>query len=626
MEILKIYIKRLIKDKNARENFLLKFKSFVIAIILIAFISLISGQSPVLHNIQGYIFHNDGTQVQSGTKVRINSSSSFVATQTSGPPGNTGFYGTNINACDGELVIVTAFNLTAWGRNTTLILNSPSVTKINITLNNSRPGETDVNITIANNSIYDKFRVFNVTFNVTAIGGQNSINCNATISINNENIINLTSNNKTKNIGNITLGSTNISFFEVRALSEGTTNLNISLFCSSDGENFDWLNIDYLTLRVASQPPQLHTIQGYVFNIDNVTQMLSGTNVTINATSTGSFVSVLTSGPPGNTGFYSTTINARDGELIFIRSENATHYGMVNTTLFNSPNTTRINLSLNTLKVNAPYFTNLFVDDDFSSPSNEIDLTVAGTKLVNCSANVSDPDGFSDIKNVTAVFFDSNNATSNSQDDNNNHYTNSSCVLSNCSGTTCKADCTFNVWYYANSNASQSWVCNMTATDNANNLRYGTDNISINTLLGIEFPDSINFGTIGSSKVSNESLNNVTNRGNVKIDISLDGYGGFDGDGNAMNCSNGQNISIGYQKYNLTASNLGSLSLTQFGTFYKNLTDNPVNEIGFNLDYRKNDAVNEANKQTYWRIYVPIGLPINVSCGGKINIAAMIDL
>src|SRR3989344_3512755 len=345
--------------KGGKKEAKLNYKSCIIFFILIFFfVKLISGQIPTLHSIQGYVFHKDGEQVQAGIKVRINAtlSGSFITTQTSGPPGNTGFYGTNINASDGELIIVTAFNATAFGRNTTILLNSPSTTRLNVTMNNTRAGETDVNITTSNNSIYDKFKVFNVTFNVTAIGGANSVNCNATINIANENIINLTSNNKTKSIGNITLGNTNSSFFEVKALSEGTTTLNITSSCSSDGENFENLFRESITLRVAQQPPQLHAIQGYVFNIDNVTQAPSGTIVTINATETGSFVNVLTSGPPGNTGFYSTTINARDGELVVIRADNITYYGIVNISLISSPGTTRANVTLNNLKTNSPYF------------------------------------------------------------------------------------------------------------------------------------------------------------------------------------------------------------------------------------------------------------------------------
>jgi len=333
-----------------RESFKIFYLIVFSFILIIAFLYLISGQTPILHNIQGYIFHNDGAQVQVGTKVRINASvtGSFVTTQTSGPPGNTGFYASSINASDGENITITAFNATAFGRNTTALLNSPSITRANITMNNTRLGETDINITTVNNSIYDKFKVFNVTFNVTAIGGANSVNCNATIIINNENIINLTSNNKTKNIGNITLGNTNNSFFEVRALNEGTTTLNITSSCSSDGENFDNLFRESITLRAANQPPQLHAVQGFIFNIDNTTQVPSGTNVTINASVTGSFITTQTSGPPGNTGFYAGTINARDGELIIIYSQNGTYEGTRNITLVNAPGTTRVNVSLDT--------------------------------------------------------------------------------------------------------------------------------------------------------------------------------------------------------------------------------------------------------------------------------------
>ncbi len=334
-------------EEGKKEVVKYNYVSFLVLIIMVFSLYLISGQTPTLHSLQGYIFHSNGNQASSGNVVKINSSGGIITTQTSGPPGQTGFYSSSISVADGENVTVTAFNATAWGRNITILLNAPSVTRLNLTMNNTRPAERGINITTLNNTLMEKFRIFNITFNITAIGGANSLNCNATIAIANQNIINSTG-NRTKSIGNVILGNTNSSFFEVRALNEGTNTFNITSICTNDGENFEGFNIDYLTLRVGQQPPQLHTIQGYVFNSDNVTQAASGTNVTINATSTGSFVSVLTSGPPGQTGFYSTTINAIDGEQVNVYGQNGTYEGSKTTALLNSPRTTRANVSLDT--------------------------------------------------------------------------------------------------------------------------------------------------------------------------------------------------------------------------------------------------------------------------------------
>jgi len=603
--------------------FLLSFVLFFSSLLVI------SGQPPELHVLQGFVHHIDGsTQVPTGVVVRVNATDtgSFVEMQTFGPPGRTGFYSNNIYAVDYENITVTAFNATAFGRNFSVLTASPSVTPFNVTLNTTRPPEVDTSIIFpSNNSMVDKYEVFNVTFNVTAMGGQNSEGCNSTIVFGDEVMINITSGtNLTIVFGAITLGTNKSGYFEVEALSEGSTTITVSTVCSSDLENFENLYSETISVRVAQQAPQLHVVQGYIFHIDNVTQVSSGTNVTINATFTGSSVVVKTSGPPGHSGFYSTTISARDGELVEITAENETYSGNGTAYLYDNPGVTRVNVSLDTMK-SVPFFSDVLVEDDLDFPVDEIDLTAAGNKTVNCSANVSDVSGYEDIINVTAVFFDSSEASANSSDDNNNHYTNDSCVLSNCASLSCDVDCIFEVRYYANSNLSDSWVCVLTGVDNSSAYGYGNDSTSINPLLAIEFPDIINFGTVDPNTVSGEVIANATNRGNIMIDVSIDGYGGADGDGYAMTCDNGFNISGGYEKYNLTASNPGVLSLSSFEGLYTNVTDLAVNETDFNLDYRRNDTFNWALNQTYWRIFLPPGSEEGVSCSGEINIGVIQD-
>ena len=74
------------------------------------------------------------------------------------------------------------------------------------------------------------------------------------------------------------------------------------------------------------------------------------------------------------------------------------------------------------------------------------------------------------------------------------------------------------------------------------------------------------------------------------------------------------------EKYNVTDPNPGTLDLSGFEDLYINLTSSPVVRE-FNLNYRQNDVNNEAINETYWRIYVPVG--VAGSCQGNIVFGAV---
>jgi hypothetical protein len=252
-------------------------------------------------------------------------------------------------------------------------------------------------------------------------------------------------------------------------------------------------------------------------------------------------------------------------------------------------------------------------------------LTANDTKTVVCSALIRDWNNESDFSNVYAEFFNSSWGSAN---DNNNHYTNSSCNITLNFGSwhgisddnyTAVANCTFNVWYYANPG---NWNCTVVVNDTYNWNATGTGNINVSELLAVGLPDSINYGTVNATYVSNEKIANVTNFGNVAIDVALSGYAVSVGDGRAMNCTLGsvRNISINYEKYNLSRSTSGVLSLTEFELSYINLTSPPLTKE-YNLNYRQDDAINEAINFTYWRIYVPLG--VAGTCQGNIVFGAI---
>lgn len=247
-------------------------------------------------------------------------------------------------------------------------------------------------------------------------------------------------------------------------------------------------------------------------------------------------------------------------------------------------------------------------------------LTPNSTKTIQCVSIIVDYNGDSDINSTWATFYDTASSSHGAPDDNNDHYTNTSCSLNTSYGDMYSAlsNCTFEVEYYAN---PQTWRCNVTANDSSSAEATGYDEIDISQLLALGLPDVINYSTVNATSVSNEVAANVTNVGNVQVNLSLEGYARTQGDGYAMNCTYGslQNISIDYEKYNLTNSTQGSLSLTEFEANYTNLTSTASIKT-FELNYRQNDTVNKAIDTTYWRIYIPKG--VAGTCTGNIVFGA----
>lgn len=277
-----------------------------------------------------------------------------------------------------------------------------------------------------------------------------------------------------------------------------------------------------------------------------------------------------------------------------------------------------------------PDIVNVSLNGGTTGFDNPIELSPNTTTKVWCAVVVRDYNGQADLVGVNATLYDSAYNT-NSPDDNNTHYSNSSCVMNTDTGNfngfaddqwNQIANCTFDVWYYAN---ATNWVCNATAIDTMawTDTRWDTEDIS--PLLALGVPDMINYSTVNATFVSDEQIANVTNLGNVEINLSLNGYARTPGDGFAMQCQYGniQNISIDYEKYNVTASNPidgDLLTLTQFEGNYTDLTSSAFIEK-FNLPKRTNNLINDIFKGTYWRIYVPKG--VAGVCNGTVVFGAV---
>ena len=263
--------------------------------------------------------------------------------------------------------------------------------------------------------------------------------------------------------------------------------------------------------------------------------------------------------------------------------------------------------------------TNITVDDAFSAPPNEIDLTSNSTTKIFCSGIFDTPKGEDTVESASATFFAST-STQDSPDDNNDHYTNNSCVINTSYGNSNQGtfNCSFDIQYYAN---SDYWTCTANATDNASTTSQGSDTTFINPLLSIWVSDSVNFSTVDVTTLSDEKTIQIINLGNTRINLSVYGYGQTPGDGNSMICTN-QNLTISDTKYNFTSSNSGAINPVDANLYYTNLTSNPT--VGkFGLNNRQNDVTNDAINDTYWRVYVQkksLG-----TCQGNIIIGATLN-
>jgi hypothetical protein len=265
-------------------------------------------------------------------------------------------------------------------------------------------------------------------------------------------------------------------------------------------------------------------------------------------------------------------------------------------------------------------------------------LVPGNTTKVTCTAYVHDWNGWQDFNNGThnATFYDIN-YNYRSPNDNNTHYSNYTC--GNCvpigdpEGLNATCNCSFNVYYYAN---DTTWECNFSITDSGgtywdnrtrrrrNTTIWNVTNTTIDPLIAIDVPESINYGEVGVTENSSMIQANLSNFGNININLSIDGWGGdneTEGQNLSMICrragsgENLANISIEHEKYsinpNTALSNMTNLSSTQ--TFIMNLT----------LRQRQNDSTQifgYDKNATYWRIYIP--LATTGFCNGTIRFTA----
>jgi hypothetical protein len=255
--------------------------------------------------------------------------------------------------------------------------------------------------------------------------------------------------------------------------------------------------------------------------------------------------------------------------------------------------------------INSIKILSILVDDNTSLPVNEVDLAAGSVKRVYCNISVQDVAGYPAVAGLNSSIYLST-VSYDSVDDNRTHYTNNSCNRTYAFGNDSQYLCNFDVWYYA---SNGSWICRGQAWDNFSVVN-ATDDSLLNKLFALNVSNAlINYSKMQPETTSQDINVNITNLGNVPINITVYGFGGeseVQGANLSMIC-NINNISISFQKFSTTVVPYGAKT---------SLSSAPKN-LGFTIPPQSNSTDLKINT-TYWQLMVPASSYTLGECNGSI--------
>ena len=218
--------------------------------------------------------------------------------------------------------------------------------------------------------------------------------------------------------------------------------------------------------------------------------------------------------------------------------------------------------------------------------------------------------------NISYIYYYLN--SSNQPDDNNSHYTNNTCTLTGpANGYYVNWTCGFHLWYYANNG---TWTVNVTAHDRYNNRSYnvsGYKNVTVSPLYAFNVTNTIDFGNMYVGEASQNAVQaNVTNFGNMNINVSVYGYG-------AENQALYSSLALLCEVRNLTLTNERySLSSSPAWASMTAITATAVQIPNLTVIQRQDENLEVVNS-TYWRLYVdPASNPFG-QCNGTVIFSAI---
>jgi len=270
-------------------------------------------------------------------------------------------------------------------------------------------------------------------------------------------------------------------------------------------------------------------------------------------------------------------------------------------------NNTHGNITVITTILN---ITSIIVDDALYTPLNQIDLSAGITKTVYCNLTVSDPNDYTAIQGVNATIF-SSTTTLDAVDSNRTHYSNTSCTFLYGDSLVAYYQCAFSMWFFA---INGTWNCTGFAWSEhftANN----SDNITVNPLFALNVSTStVDYGYLQPDNVSSNVTVNISNVGNMPMNISVYGFGGDDettGTGLSMVCQI-NNITIEFEKF--STNNTANYSS-------KRQLSASLQDLQFTIPSKTAYEEVRANS-TYWQFMAPPEYQAFGQCNGSVVFVA----
>ncbi|MBN2422491.1 hypothetical protein JXB41_04650, partial [Candidatus Woesearchaeota archaeon] len=234
---------------------------------------------------------------------------------------------------------------------------------------------------------------------------------------------------------------------------------------------------------------------------------------------------------------------------------------------------------------------------------------------------VRDWNGYQDINLTNATFYAYTN-TSGDPDNNNAHYTDALCDFISGSGYLANYTCNFSVYYYA---INGTWTVNVSVYDdsymedpvNFSDFKdWMTNTTIIHPLYALNVTDGIDYGEmqlLAAGDISANITSNITNFGNMPINVTVQGYGLSIGDGLAMVCDQ-RNISIDDERFSVDADDNFAAKIA---------LDGNIQTIGGLTIQKQTDPGTQMINVTYWQLYIdPNDSPFGV-CNGSVIFSAV---
>ena len=261
-----------------------------------------------------------------------------------------------------------------------------------------------------------------------------------------------------------------------------------------------------------------------------------------------------------------------------------------------------------------PEFLGIRINDNV--PGVNATLNAGGLRTIFCNSTVRDWNGMNGNITINGTLYANGTSSYIAADDNNTHYTNTSCFnVSGAfgqNGVYMNYTCAFDVYYYANVG---TWNCTMNALDAKDGKNYSvlaSNATYFSPLYALNVSDGIDYGEIAVGEYSNNTYANVTNFGNVNINISVQGYGAALNDGWAFICNNSvssYNISIGNEAFGLNVTS----NFTQ-----KNALTGAIQNVTNLTMPKQNVSGVQVINTTTWQVFIPPSINPNGECTGNV--------